>query len=91
MQTFYALVDARPGHESEVASALRKVSGIAGVAACKEKSHDFLVKFAAPSFQVVDDFLQTHVRRLPNVKGVEVVVDWDDHGAAVLEARERLG
>lgn len=91
MPFFYALVDAVPGREPDVERQLRAQPRLSGVAPCREKSYDFLVKFEAPGFDRVDDLLQTHVRRLDGVKGVEVVVDWDDHGSAAREARDRLG
>ena len=89
MPTFYALVDAVPGREHDVGMAL----GVAGVAhvPCKEKSHDFLIRFEAPAFYKVDEFLQTHVRRIPGVKGVEIIVDWDDHTSVARDARAKLG
>lgn len=91
MPIYHALVDAVPGREKEVEAALRSDARLAGVVECREKSHDFLVRFEARAFGVVDDFLQTHVRRLPGVKGVEVILDWDDFGQAVRDARARLG
>ena len=90
MQTFFALVDAVPGREREVEEALRHVPAITGVAACKAGNHDFLVRFQAASASVVDDVLQTHVRRLPGVKGVEPVTDFADQPAVVREARARI-
>ena len=89
MPAFYALVDAMPGREHEVGMALG-MQGIRHVP-CKERSHDFLVTFDAPGFDKVDDFLQTHVRTIAGVKGVEIIVDWDDHGSAARDARARLG
>lgn len=89
MPTFYSLVDATPGKEADVESQL-VARGVKFVR-CKEKSHDFMVKFDAPAFDKVDDYLQTHVRSLAGVKGVEIVVDWDDHGPAAREAKAKLG
>lgn len=90
MTQFHALIDAVPGRQKEVEAGL---SGLAGVRAtpCREGNHDFLVAFDAASFDVVDDFLQTHVRRLPGVLGVEVVTRWEEYSPAVREARARLG
>jgi len=89
MPAFYALVDAMPGREHEVGMAL----GIEHVAhvPCKERSHDFLIKFDAPAFDKADDYLATHIRRIPGVKGIEIIVDWDDHGSATRDARAKLG
>lgn len=91
MPTFHALVDAVPGREAEVGAALRLLPRVRDAVPCKEGSFDFLIRFDAASFDVVDDFLQTNVRRLPGVKGVEVIVRWEDHGPTVAAARERLG
>lgn len=88
MPTFYALVDATPGREQDLASTL--ASERIAFVRCKERSYDFLIKFEAPAFDKVDDYLQTHVRRLPGVKGVEIIVDWDDHGPAARDARAKL-
>lgn len=90
MPWFFALVDARPGQEESVEKALASEARIAGATRCKEVSYDFLVKFEAVAFDTVDDFLQTHVRTIPGVVGVEIVQDFDDYGAAVREARDRL-
>lgn len=90
MAEFHALVDAVPGGEPEVEAALRAQPRLRGVAPCKEKSHDFLIRFESDTFDTVDDFLQTYVRTIRGVSGVEVVTDWDDHGAAVREARAKL-
>lgn len=90
MPAFYALVDAVPGQEAAVRAGLGQLERLNGVVPCREKSHDFLVRFDAEGFDVVDDFLQSHVRPLRGVKAVEIVTDFDDHGAAVREARDRL-
>ena len=90
MPTFYALVDAVPEKEVVVHEKLRELP-LTGIYPLKEKSYDFLVAFEQPSFSTVDDFLQTHVRRIQHVKGVEVIVDWDDHGHAVQVVRKKLG
>jgi 7-cyano-7-deazaguanine synthase len=87
---FFALVDALAGKEREVGESLRQVERLKGVEPCREGNYDYLVRFDADSFGVVDDFLQTHVRQLRHVKGVEVILDWDDHGAQVREARDRM-
>lgn len=87
---FFALVDAVTGREPEVGEALRHVNQVTGVAPCKVGNHDFLVRFDAPSAAQTDDVLQTHVRRLPGVKGVEVIVDWAEYPQAVRDARDRI-
>jgi 7-cyano-7-deazaguanine synthase len=87
---YFALVDALAGKEREVGDSLRGVAGLKGVEPCREGNYDYLVRFDAASFDVVDDFLQTHIRHIPHVKGIEVILDWADHGPAVREARERL-
>lgn len=91
MAPFYALVDALPGRESEVETALKQEPRVLAVARCKERSHDFLVRFDAASFDRVDDFLQTYVRSIRGVAGVEVITDWSDHGSVVAAARASLG
>lgn len=90
MPTFFALVDAVTGHEKAVGGSLARVPRLTGVVPCKAGDHDFLVRFDADAFGVVDDFLQTHVRQLPGVKGVEIILDWADHPPIVREARDRL-
>lgn len=90
MPVFYALVDAVPGQEEKVGDALRASGHLSGVAACKERSHDFLVRFEAGAFDRVDDVLQTYVRTIPGVQGVEIVTDWDGYGDAVQEARAKM-
>lgn len=90
MAQFYALVDALPGKEADVEVALRQEPRVVAVVRCKERSHDFLVRFEAASFTVVDDFLQTYVRSIRGVAGVEIVTDWSDHGDAVRGARATL-
>lgn len=90
METFYALVDAIPGREAEVREGLARLEPVQGFAPCREKSHDFLIRFIAPQATEVDDFLQTYVHRIPGVKGVEIVTDWSDYGLAVTEARRKL-
>lgn len=90
METFYALVDAIPGREPAVEAGLARLEPLRGFVRCREKSHDFLIRFAAPGFDGVDEFLQTYVHRIEGVKGVEVVSDWDDYGSAVREARAKL-
>lgn len=89
MSEFFALVDAVPGREAEVGAALARVPGLRATP-CKAGNHDHVVRFEAAAFGQVDDFLQTHVRRLPGVKGVEVVTDPQDHPAAVRDAIARL-
>ena len=89
MQPFYALVDAVTGREPEVEEALRHVPRVTGVARCKAGDDDFLVRFDAPGPGAVDDFLQTHVRRLPGVKGVRPVEDFADEATVVRDARAR--
>lgn len=91
MPTFHALVDAMTGREAEVEAALRREPRILGAVRVKEGNHDFLVKFDAASFDVVDDFLQTSVRRIPGVIGVEIIVDWANHSQAARDARAKLG
>jgi DNA-binding Lrp family transcriptional regulator len=91
MPVFHALVDATPGREPEVERALAENARILAFTRCKEGDHDFLVKFEAADFGRVDDVLQTYVRHIAGVKGVEIIVRWDAHGDAVREARERLG
>lgn len=91
MPQFYALVDAVTGREPEVEAALRHAIRVLGATRCKEKNHDFLVKFEALDFAGVDDYLQTHIGRIPGVASVEIVVDWADHGQATLDAKEKLG
>lgn len=90
MPEFFALVDAVPGREAEVERALRAQPRLAAVVAVKERSNDFLVRFEAPAFSQVDDLLQTHVRPLPGVKGVEIVTDWAALGPAAVAARDAL-
>lgn len=91
MPLYYALVDAMTGREAQVEAALRKEEKLLGTIRCKEKNADFLVKFEAPGFAAVDDVLQTYVRRIPGVVGVEVIVHWEEHDASVAEARKKLG
>lgn len=91
MPVFYALVDALSGREEDVERALRSEPRIRGLARVKERNHDFLIKFEAPAFTLVDEFLQTHVRRVSGVAGVEIVVDWQNHADIVREAATKLG
>lgn len=90
MPEFFALVDALPGREADVEAALRSEKRLLGVVRCKEKSADFLIRFDAPAFEKVDDLLQTHVRAVKGVAGVEIVTDWDDYSATVRQARAAL-
>lgn len=90
MADFFALVDATPGFERQVGDALRAMPTLRGVEACRDGNFDFLIRFDAPDFHVVDDFLQTHIRRIPGVKGVEIIVDWDSHSPVAREARDRI-
>lgn len=90
MPHYFALVDARPGEEAVVEGALQQIGRINGMTPCKSKSSDFLIRFDADSFDVVDDFLRTHVRPVPGVVGVEIIQDWDDHPSVVREARKTL-
>ena len=91
MPLFYALVDAMAGKESEVEAALRKEEKLIGTIRCKEKNADFLVKFEAPGWAAVDDVLQTYIRPIRGVVGVEVIQHWDEYSAAVAAARTQLG
>lgn len=91
MPLYYALVDAMTGRETEVEAALRKEEKLLGTIRCKEKNADFLVKFEAPGFAAVDDVLQTYIRNIRGVVGVEVIVHWDEHDATVSAARKQLG
>lgn len=91
MPTFYALVDALTGRESDVEKGLRADARVLSLVRVKERNHDFLIKFDAAGFTVVDDFLQTHVRRISGVAGVEIVVDWENHSPLVREAKAKLG
>lgn len=91
MPTFFALVDATTGREADVERALRADARILGMSRIKERNHDFVIKFEAPQFTLVDEFLQTHVRRLSGVAGVEIVVDWHDHSATLREVAAKLG
>lgn len=90
MPSFFALVDAQPGREADVDMTLRATRGVLGVMRLKEGSYDFLLRFEEPSFDTVDDFLQTHVRPVPGVMGVEIVRDVEDYGPVVKEARDAL-
>lgn len=90
MPHFYALVDARPGQESLVEGKLQQIGRIDGLTRCKSNAHDFLIRFDAGGFDVVDDFLRTHVQPVPGVAGVEIIQDWDDHPSAVRDARARV-
>lgn len=90
MPAYYALVDATTGREADVETQLRAQPRIVGVARAKEGNHDFLVKFEAADFSTVDDFLQTHIRRLSGVAGVEIITDWADHPQSTRDARDRL-
>lgn len=90
MPEFFALVDALAGREREVGEALRRVTRLKGVEPCRERNYDYLVRFDADSFSVVDDFLQTYIRHIPHVKGIEVIIDRSDHSAQVREALGRL-
>lgn len=91
MPTFHALVDAVTGREADVEAGLRAEPRVLGIVRVKERNHDFLIKLDAPSFTLVDDLLQTHVRRIAGVAGVEIIVDWADHSDALREARGKLG
>lgn len=91
MPAFYALVDALTGLEAQVETALRGEPRVLGVAPCKERNHDFLLKFDAVDFQSVDDFLQTYLRPIHGVASVEIVVDWRNHPPPTLAARDALG
>ncbi|MHB8606057.1 MAG: hypothetical protein ACYDCK_12465 [Thermoplasmatota archaeon] len=90
MPAFYALVDAMPGHEEEVKRGLDGLPRVLAVARAKDRSFDWLIKFEAPSFDRVDDFLQTYVRPLKGVVGIEIISDWDDMSEVVREARKTL-
>lgn len=91
MPAFYALVDAMTGREADVERGLMSEPGIQAMTRVKEKNFDFLVKFDAPAFDKVDEFLQTHVRRIQGVAGVEIIVELADHTAPVREAAAKLG
>lgn len=90
MPAFFALVDALTGQEAAVGAALRALPGLTGVTPCKEGNYDFLVRFDAESFSRVDDFLQTNVRRIPHVKGVEIVTRPEEYSSAVRDAMTRM-
>lgn len=91
MPSFYALVDAMTGRESEVERGLMAHKGVLAVTRMKEKNFDFLIRFDAPAFDKVDEFLQTEVRRIAGIAGVEIIVDLADHSHAVREAAAKLG
>lgn len=91
MPLYYALIDAMAGREADVERALRKEERLIGVARCKEKNADFMVKFEATGPAQVDDVMATYVRHISGVNGVEVIFDWSDHTAAALDARNALG
>ncbi|HET6403394.1 MAG TPA: hypothetical protein VFH78_02000 [Candidatus Thermoplasmatota archaeon] len=90
MATFYALVDAMTGREADVEKGLRADSRILATMRLKERNHDFLIKFEASAFTLVDEFLQTHVRRIAGVAGVEIIVDWANHAPHVRDAADKL-
>ena len=91
MPTFYALVDAMTGRETDVEKALMSEVRVLALTRTKEKNFDFLIKFDAPAFTLVDEFLQTHVRRIAGVAGVEIIVDWANHSQTVRDAAAKLG
>lgn len=91
MPAFYALVDAMTGREADVEKALKSELRIHAMARVKEGNFDFLIKFDAPAFTLVDEFLQTYVRRIPGTAGTEIIVDWQDHSQAVRDAAAKLG
>ena len=91
MATFYALVDALTGREADVERGLMSERRVVAMTRAKEKNFDFLIKFEAPAFDLVDEFLQTNVRRIPGVAGVEIVVDWQDHSQGLRDAAAKLG
>lgn len=91
MPTFYALVDAMTGRESDVERGLMSELRIVAMTRAKEKNFDFLIKFDAPAFTLVDEFLQTHVRRIAGVAGVEIIVDWQNHSQSLRDAAAKLG
>ncbi len=90
MPEYHALVDAVPGRQEDVERALRALPNLIGITQCREKSHDFLIKFDAPSAASVDDYVQTLVRPAAGVATVVLVTDWADHGSEAHEARDRL-
>lgn len=90
MPEYFALVDAMPGQEAAVGDALRTLEGIQAMTPCREANADFLIRFEAEKFDLVDDFLQTHVRRLAGVNGIEIIERWDEYGSTVHAARDRL-
>lgn len=92
MPVYYALIDATAGREAEVERGLRKEQRVIGVVRCKEKNADFMVKFDAPGPAQVDDIMQTYVRPIAGIAGVEVILDWSDHDTpAARDARKALG
>ena len=91
MAKHYALVDAMTGREADVERALHAEARVLGVTRLKDRNYDFLIKFDAPSFDLVDEFLQTHVQRIGGVAGVEIIVELKDHSPAVREAASKLG
>ena len=91
MPLYYALIDAMAGKEADVEAALRREEKLVGTIRCKEKNADFLVKFEAPGWAAVDDVLQTYIRSIRGVVGVEVIERWDEYSANVAAARKQLG
>ena len=91
MPTYFALVDAMTGRESDVERALNAEKRVLAMTRVKERNYDFLIKFDAPSFDLVDEFLQTHVQRIGGVAGVEIIVELRDHSALVRDAAAKLG
>ena len=91
MPAFYALVDAMTGRESDVERGLNSEVRVLALTRVKERNFDFLIKFDAPSFDLVDEFLQTYVRRIPGMAGVEIIVDWENHTQLVRDAAAKLG
>lgn len=91
MPTFYALVDAMTGREDEIEAELRADARVLALARVKERNYDMLIKFEAAGFSLVDEFLQTNVRRIPGVAGVEIIMDWADHSEALRDAKAKLG
>ncbi|HVM44306.1 MAG TPA: hypothetical protein VM582_00120 [Candidatus Thermoplasmatota archaeon] len=90
MPTYYALVDAMTGREADVENGLRAEKRVLGVTRVKDRNHDFLIKFDAASFTLVDEFLQTHIRRISGVAGVEIIVDWQNHSDVIRDAAAKL-
>lgn len=91
MPIYYALIDAMAGREAEVERGLRKEQRVIGVVRCKEKNADFMVKFEAPGLAQVDDVMQTYVRPVAGIAGVEVILDWTNYSQATLDAKAKLG